>query len=295
MKRRGLKEGCIMTTKIAVAILHGMGSQKKSFAKKTIVKINSQFQKRMKELGEDPTEKLVIQPVLWAPVFESEEANLFQSTVRAKKLHYQHLREFVIEYLGDAVAYQPVEELKQNYDKVHQRVGKELHTLSEKAGKQAPLCVLSHSLGAVIASNYFYDLQMKLEDTTCVIDSLSPLERGDTLTLFYTMGTTLPIWYLRYDNFTRPINIPSENLEKHHANLKGEWINFYNKNDIFGLPLKPVNENYHAAVSEDREVNVGNLLTSWNPFSHNSYLTDKKVIQAVVEGLVRTWRAVNDR
>lgn len=147
----------------------------------------------------------------------------------------------------------------------------------------------------MIASKYFYDLQMKLAETTCVVDTLSLLESGDTLTLFYTMGTTLLIWYLRYDNFTRLINIPSYNLENAHTGLRGEWINFYSKNDVFGSPLKPDNENYDAVVSEDHQVNVGNIFTIWNPFSHTSYLTDNQVIKRIAEGLVRTWKDVNGR
>lgn len=56
----------------------------------------------MKESGENADGELVIQPVLWAPIFEAEEADLFQHTVQSKKLHYKRLREFVIEYLADA-------------------------------------------------------------------------------------------------------------------------------------------------------------------------------------------------
>src|SRR5699024_6887543 len=111
-----------------------------------------------------------------------------------KQLHYKKLRKFVVEYLGDAVAYQPVEELKQNYDKVHQRVGKSLRRLSETAGGHAPLCVISHSVGAVIVSKYFYDLQMKLAQIAYVDVTLPLLARDDALSLSNTMRTTLLSW-----------------------------------------------------------------------------------------------------
>lgn len=282
-----------MYKKVAVAIIHGMGNQKEEFANKTIAMINNKFIKKLEHLVEDPASQLVIQPVLWATVFKDREESLFKKLVLGKKLSYQGLRNFLINYLGDAIAYQPVETARQNYERVHEKIGKGLNKLSERAGKNAPLCVISHSLGSVMASNYFYDLQVKKEDVTSVINKSSPLENGDTLTLFYTMGTTLPLWSLRYSNFNRPINIPSINLKDYYPELQGEWINFYNKNDVLGFPLMPIYEDYDIAANEDREVNIGNLLTSWNPLCHTAYDTDMLVIEPIVDGLVRTWRQIN--
>ncbi|CAM5220799.1 Chemotaxis protein OS=Ureibacillus acetophenoni OX=614649 GN=SAMN05877842_11043 PE=4 SV=1 [Ureibacillus acetophenoni] len=283
-----------MYKKVAVAIIHGMGNQKEGFANETMAKINKTFTEKMKHLVEDPASQLVIQPVLWATVFRDSEENLYNKLVRDNRLHYQGLRCFLINYLGDAIAYQPVETAKHNYEKVHEKIGEGLNNLSKKAGDNAPLCVIAHSLGTVMAINYFYDLQFKRDEVTTIINNSSPLEKGDTLTLFYTMGTSLPLWSLRYTNFNRPIHIPSKNLQHYYPGLHGEWVNFYSKNDVLGFPLKPVNENYHAAIDEDREVRVGNILTSWNPFCHTAYLTDMRVIERIVEGLVRTWRQINN-
>ncbi|SOC41432.1 chemotaxis protein [Ureibacillus acetophenoni] len=282
-----------MYKKVAVAIIHGMGNQKEGFANETIAKITKIFTEKMKHLVEDPASQLVIQPVLWATVFRDSEENLFNKLVRDNQLNYQGLRSFLINYLGDAIAYQPVETAKHNYEKVHEKIGEGLNNLSKKAGENAPLCVIAHSLGSVMAINYFYDLQFKRHEVTSIINNSSPLEKGDTLTLFYTMGTSLPLWSLRYTNFNRPIHIPSKNLQNYYPGLHGEWLNFYSKNDVLGFPLKPVNENYHAAVDEDRVVMVGNFLTSWNPLCHTAYLTDMRVIEPIVDGLVRTWRQIN--
>lgn len=283
-----------MYKKVAVAIIHGMGYQKEDFSKETIAKIHKIFAKKLEHLVEDPASQLIIQPILWATVFKDREEMLFENMIQDNKLNYLELRKFLITYLGDAIAYQPVETAKQNYERVHEKIGEDLNILSKKAGNDAPLCVISHSLGSVIASNYFYDLQFKQKDVTCVVNESSPLEKGETLTLFYTIGTTLPLWSLRYYDFRRPINIPSGNLQNYYPDLKGEWINFYSKNDILGFPLRPVDDNYYTAVTEDREVNVG-ILTSWNPLSHMCYLTDMAVIEPIVDGLVRTWRKINNK
>ena len=90
---------------------------------------------------------------------------------------------------------------------------------------------------------------------------------------------------MQHPNFNRPIEVPSSRLEQHYSSLKGEWINFYNKSDIIGYPLKSLNEAYSKAVTEDKEVNDGGLLESWNPLSHCSYWTSESVINTVAAGL----------
>lgn len=282
-----------MVNKLAVAIIHGMGNQTDDYARDMIAIINQKFSKTVEHLVDDPDSCLIIKPIHWAKVFEEREDELLKKTVLESHLDYQGLRKFLILYLGDAIAYQPVETAKHNYERVHEEIGMNLNSLAKQAGNKAPLCVISHSLGSVIASNYFYDLQFKRHQVTSVVNESSPIENGDTLALFYTLGTALPLWSLRYDNFDRPINIPSATLQNFYPGLIGEWINFYDKDDILGYPLKNASENYQKAVKEDREVNIGNVITSWNPLSHISYFTDMDVIEPIVGGLVRTWKYVN--
>lgn len=248
------------------------------------------FESKLETLVEEPASQLIFQPIHWSKVLEEREEQLYKKIVQDPKLDYQGFRQFFIHYLGDVIAYQPVESAKHNYERIHETIRENLHILARNAGSHAPLCVISHSLGSVLASNYFYDLQTKQMEGTP-----SALEKGDTLALFYTLGTALPLWSLRYHDFERPLNIPSPKLPKYYAKVKGEWINFYDKDDILGYPLRTINEVYNRAVTEDREVNVGNILTSWNPLCHTSYFTDKDVIDRIVDGLVRTWRQVNSR
>ncbi|RBW69833.1 chemotaxis protein [Bacillus taeanensis] len=279
-----------MTQKVAAAIIHGMGNQKENFAEKVIQLIQEEAKKQLKLFTNDPDSQIVIESVCWADVFEEQEEELFQKLVVNEQLRWMQLRRFVIHFLADTIAYQPVKVGKQNYERVHDKVKESLYQLSKKAGETAPLCIISHSLGSVIASDYFYDLQAKLS-----VSDLSPLEAGDTLNLFYTLGTTLPLWSLRYHDFDSPIHIPSKKLNDYYPELKGEWINFYDKDDILGYPLKNVNAEYYKAVTEDRAVNIGNVLESWNPLSHRAYLTDKDVIRPIAQGLIHTWRTINDK
>ncbi|GGK07889.1 hypothetical protein GCM10007063_32980 [Lentibacillus kapialis] len=279
-----------MAQKIAVAIIHGAGSPKEDFAHSIIKRIKQRFGKKLNK------EDLVFEPVFWSSVFENEERKLWERVQQQTELDYHWLRRFVVEFLADAVAYQPSSEANPNYDKVHSLLAQCLSRLQAKAGSSAPLCVISHSLGSVVASNYFHDLQTRHDNIGQLTERYAghtPLEKGETLALFYSMGSPLALWSLRFNDFGVPINVPSSAIQNYYPNFEGEWLNFYDKDDILAYPLKGLNRHYQKAVTGDVEVNAGGMLTSWNPFSHVKYDTDRTVIGYLVDGLVRTWHEIN--
>lgn len=283
-----------MTQKIAVAVIHGAGTPDEDFADEIITRVSRKFAKKLSI--KNPEQELVFEPVFWSSVFEPEQAELWNRLQDSADLHYPRLRRFVIEFLADAIAYQPTTLGGQHYDKVHSLVAASIQKLRDKAGPDAPLCVISHSLGSIVASNYFYDLQferenMGMETRKCI--SNSPIEQCETLSLFYTMGSPMALWSLRYIDFGSPITVPSSAIRGFHPLIQGEWVNFYDKDDVLAFPLKGVNEAYNTAVTKDLQVNVGGLFTSWNPLSHTRYDNYDAVITPIVDGLVRTWRSVN--
>lgn len=175
-----------------------------------------------------------------------------------------------------------------------------LKRLAEKAGETSPLCIIAHSLGTVIVCNYLHDLQktkksfMAADVRSLTRDTL--LERGETFASFYTFGSPVALWSLRYDDFGAPIAVPAPTLKTHHPSLhtkKCEWINFHDPDDILAYPLRKLNEAYRKVVIEDRAVNVGGWLSSWNPLSHTAYWTDRDVTRPIADGLARLWKAVN--
>ncbi|UOQ91578.1 chemotaxis protein [Halobacillus shinanisalinarum] len=283
-----------MSQKLAIVILHGAGTPEENFAEEMIGKIHKGFAKKLKV--ENPGQELVFQPVYWSSIFETEQNRLWERLQKDADLDYVRLRRFAVEFLADAVAYQPTSVADSNYDKVHALLAQSLNKLQEKTGPNAPLCVISHSLGSIVASNYFYDLQFKHENIgthTRRNTSNTALEQGKTLALFYTMGSPMALWSLRFIDFGFPINVPSQFIKKYYSKLQGEWLNFYDKDDILAYPLKGLNDHYQTSVTKDIQVNAGGLLTSWTPFSHSKYDTDNDVITSIVDGLVRTWKEVN--
>lgn len=284
-----------MTQKIGVIIIHGAGTPTEDFAEEMIEHISKMFVKKL--AVKNATAELVFQPIFWSAIFEQEQRILWDQMLYSEDLNYHRLRRFVIEFLGDAVAYQPTAAGSQNYDRVHSFVADAINQLKGKVGPNAPLCVISHSLGSVVACNYFYDLQYKRENIGVRTNENcgdTPIEQCETLTLFYTLGSPIALWTMRYMDFGAPITVPSKFIEKRYPNLRGEWLNFYDKDDVLAYPLKGINEAYHDAVTEDVAVNVGGLLTGWNPLSHNQYDTDKDIIDSITTGLVRTWQTINE-
>ena len=289
-----------MSKKIAVAIVHGIGRQEPNFAEEIIRELTDRFASVIGGRSPAPRGEVVMRPVYWAPVLQAPEEQLWINLRKGGDLDFISLRRFMVNFAADAIAYQPAPKDRKVYDAVHIRFAETLKGLADEAGPTAPLCVIAHSLGTVIASNYLYDLQVdprrriisaavrkKIGDT--------PLELGQTLTLFYTLGSPIALWSLRYEGFGKPIAVPSPGLKEHYPNLGkvAEWINFYDEDDVIGYPLKTLNQFYRDAVTEDRPINAGGLLSSWNPLSHEGYWTDDDVTKPIAGALTKVWKTVN--
>ncbi|MDM5200414.1 chemotaxis protein [Fictibacillus enclensis] len=290
----------MMSIKLGILILHGIGNQDETYADDFMKALRSHFAKNIASLHPAPGSQVEMVPIYWGSVFNEREDELWAKVNKQKTLNYSFLRQFVIRFFGDAIAYQPspvsFPHLNPNYERVHEAVASGMHKLREKTGDLSPLTVVSHSLGTVIASNYFYDLQYlqeKIPDAIKQLKSDNPLENGETLANFYTLGTPMPLWSLRYNDFDKPIDVPSPQLKKHFPYLSGEWINYYDQDDVIAFPLKSLNEVYNRSVKKDIEVSSGNIFTSWSPFSHIFYFKTDKIIKEIALSLSEQWKKVN--
>jgi len=287
-----------MTTRIAVAVIHGIGIQGPDFAEPLIHELTDRFADAVDMTLEEARGALVFEAVHWAPVLQEAQTRLLERVQAGHDLDYGGLRHFMVDFAGDAIAYQPAPKDRDVYDSVHTVLAESLRSLAHKAGPRAPLCVIAHSLGTIIASNYFYDLTQSrrpgmVSSAVREVKRSTPIENGETLTLLYTLGSPIAVWSLRYADFGLPISVPSPRLGDHHPGLEGEWVNYYDPDDVLGYPLRPLNDGYEEAVTEDVAVNVGGLLTSWNPASHTGYWTDNDVTKPIAGALAKLWQAVN--
>lgn len=287
-----------MSNRVAVALVHGVGIQGSDFAEPMIGALTDRFAEELDMSREEAADELVFEAVHWAPVLQREQTRLWGKVSAKGDLDFVDLRRFVVDFAGDAIAYQPTPKDREVYDSVHAVLARCLRALARNAGKAAPLCVIAHSLGTIISSNYFYDLSESrrpgmVSKAVRDVKQSTPLENGHTLTLFYTLGSPMAVWSLRYRDFGVPIRVPSPKLEEHHPGLLGEWVNFYDPDDAIGYPLGRLNDGYRRSVDRDVAVNVGGLLSSWNPMSHTGYWTDRDVIELIARALARVWRKMN--
>lgn len=280
-----------MPQKVAVAIIHGVGRTQPGFAGRMTAALERRCYR-------DCGDGVVFRSVYWSPLLQAAENTLWSRVNAGGPLNYGELRRLVIDFLADAVAYQVTPHDRAVYDSIHAVFAATLGELACAAGPNAPLCIIAHSLGTIIASNYIYDLQTERErpilpKTVRAVMQPTPLETGQTLSLFYTLGSPLALWSLRYADFGRPVHIPDPHLGRHHRALSGEWINFYDADDVLAYPIKPLNDAYRQAVTADWSVDVGGLSTRWNPLSHLEYWDAPAVIEPIATSIRRMWQTVN--
>ena len=256
---------------LAIAVIHGMGSQTRDFAEPVIEELSRRVQKR----GKDPA-RIAWQPIYWADLLDGAELAYFNRAKNRGSLDYLRLRRFVVTAFGDAVAYQPVaSQHNTTYQDVHGRVREAIHELYVEGlgSRPKPLIVLAHSMGGHILSNYIWDAR-KGGDT-----SVPPFERMDWLSGIVTFGCNIPLFTFAYSQ-VEPIEFPPSRL-RDDLKERAKWLNFYDPDDILGYPLKPISEGYAEVVTRDIAINAGGVFSSWNPLSHNGYWTDNDFTKPV--------------
>ncbi len=282
-----------MSHPIAIAFLHGIGRTEPGYSAWMQRALARRFARLLGPGSPDPREALVFEELNWSAALQFREDRLWRRLLPDGPMRYKSLRRFLVDFAADAIAYQPAPSDRTAYDAIHRDVARSFARLAERAGARAPLCVIAHSLGTVIASNYLYDLMKRENSFMCptvrAIINGTALERAETFALFYTLGSPIALWSLRFPRFGEPVRFPIAALTRHHPSLEPAWINVYDPDDVVGYPLRALNSSYRAAVTEDRAVDVGSIFTRWNPLSHTGYWKSRGVADAIAESLAEVW------
>lgn len=261
-----------MTADVGVLVIHGIGSQKKGFADDLIDEVNDRI-----ETAGHSSSQIAWETVYWADITEPEQVAYLQRANADNDLDWYKLRKFVTSALGDASAYRmlPDNPPSSTYARIHQRVSESVTRLYTAGldSQPKPMIVLAHSLGCHIMSNYIWDMQ-KQPDMT-----LAPFERMEKLTGLIMFGCNMPLFTFAH-TAVKPITFPPTKLPKHLKTL-AKWENYYDPDDILGYPLKPINDDYRKVVDADIAINVGGLLSNWQPQSHTKYWTDNDFTKPV--------------
>lgn len=260
-----------MNKKLGVLFIHGMGSTMDDYAHDAIQELRNRISGRGLN-----REDVAWESVFWAPVLSPREKQLWVDLSAENDLNWAKLRKFFINGFGNTTAYQQVQDRRNDvYGRIHGLIHDALRELRGRLGAaDKPLVVIAHSLGSVMVTDYIWDRQ-KGRDVERF--GATPFERMETLAGLITLGSNIPLFTLAHDPVTC-IEFPPQGLPQ-NLKKRAKWLNFYDSDDVLAWPLKPLSTNYSETITEDIEVSVGNILTSWNPANHAAYWSDDGVMK----------------
>lgn len=275
-----------MSKKLAVAVIHGMGKQEKDDdAGSDVLTFSKDLHRRVRSVvgGGDFDQAVEWREIYWADVLQNRQSDYFDKI--SGMTDFDSLRQFVMFNLSDAASYRKMSRTSadQTYGKVHDRIDDVIKELSDAVGPDAPLVIIAHSLGGHVMSNYIYDMQKKISRGRS--GAPTKMRRMQTVSRFFTFGCNIPVFVFAYpEESVSPIAYPGSGLPESDQ-TKPWWVNFYDRDDILGFPLAPTSPDYTSLLSRnelaDIEVNSGNILTAWNPMSHNAYWKDEDIYRPI--------------
>lgn len=263
---------------IAVAIIHGIGINNGNFADDLIKEVRTEFNNRVElKLGrhEDYFKYIQFQPIPWDTLLGPRQkelaakirANMIQFTKPVEGNFWQKMAgsmgawlnhtlraDFAAEFIMDIISY--------GDQTTRQSIQKYIEAGINKI-TPAPLSIIAHSLGTVIAADYVRDNKIKISN-------------------FFTMGSPIQLFSLEYGQnvFKSPIR----------CEAGGRWINIFDQDDPIAYRLQDISEDYKRAIHlKDCEVDCGVYGQA-----HVGYWNDKNVQRIVGSKLALDWLRLND-
>lgn len=233
--------------------------------------------------------------IFYADVFQRNQNNIFSRIKASDDIDWIRLRKFLMFGFSDAAGLDRNANLPNSpYEQVQNKILDALDKAYDAVGPNVNVVLIAHSLGTHVISNYIWDVQAKeptqgawrmggFEDSPAGSD-LDKFRRLKNLKYLYFTGCPIPIFVA---------GLPQGKIKSISSRGKGysfKWKNYYDPDDPLGWPLKNISsrnvkESYKYEVSEDNAVNVGNVLNSWNPLSHNSYWKDNDVLNPIANDI----------
>jgi hypothetical protein len=270
--------------KVAIAVIHGLGSQEPFYSVELKHLITTAYTELNEEFKEDD---LVFEEIYWGDLIKEQLSALEKKVNYRGDLTYPDLRRTFMDYLGVSHAYRDGSH-NPFYMAVQERIRV---SLSKLAGhrrvdpESTPLVVLAHSLGGVIFSDFAWDLSQEQARSGGKLKGVTALEQLHTLAGFVTFGNPMALFAAGSpEDFDKPVKVGGPALPE-DVRQRCKWLNFYDKDDVVAYPLKQLNAAFSEAVSEDIEINVGSVATSWNPACHTGYWEDEDFYRPVAEFL----------
>ena len=275
-----------MSKKLAILAIHGMGSTQDTFADPLRQNLSS-------ILGPSQWNQIYFDKIYYQDLVQSHQEKVWED-MRRVGLRWKRLREEMLFSFSDPAT---IAQGASNPESIYLHVQRTITKAIENAranlvDADAPIIIIAQSLGGHIISNYIWDAQSQAKDEEVIgvwrddkekllnVGSSQEVDfyRLRTLRFLFTTGCNIPLFVAGHKAIVA--------IDKPDPLRDFDWINFYDRDDILGWPLKPLSPSYDALVTEDVDITVGSVLSSWNPFSHLFYWDDGEFL-ATVTTLIR--------
>lgn len=275
-----------MSAKVAVAVIHGIGSQanktpqvsdQRTFSADLYKKLERVAGRRL--LARD----IVWREIFWADILQWRQDMYLDQIEDRVAMGPFNARKLLVSNFADALAFS---RRGSAYDDLQERIRRTVQDLRGDCGADTPLVILAHSFGGRIMSNYLWDLQT--EPGRQLPD---PFENMQTVARFVTFGCNLPLFSFSFPvEEVAPIGFPGSALPARYFN-EPWWTNYFDPQDLLAYPIAPIGPKYEALEAngelQDISVNVGGLTSRWNTLSHDEYWTGRQFYKPVGEMLKR--------
>jgi hypothetical protein len=273
--------------KAVVLAIHGMGDTPVNYAENL-------EQRLARKIGKKWT-SVYFDSIYYADIFQKHQKDIFTRIKAKDDIDWLGLRQFLLYGFSDAAGFERrANQPDSPYEQVQNSILDALDHAYDAAGPDVKIVFAAHSLGCHVISNFIWDAQLTeakqgawryggFEDSPPHSD-LDNFRRMKNLKSLYFTGCNIPIFLA---------GIPHGKIKAISSRGKGysfSWKNYFDPDDPLGWPLKNIStrnvkESYKYEVSEDIAVNVGNVINSWNPLSHNNYWSDNDVLNPMAEDI----------
>ncbi len=276
-----------MANNIAVLTIHGMGDTERGYS--------DDIRKKLSRALGSKWGHVHFGEIYYQDIFQDHQKKLFDRYKKNDDIDWIRLRRFLLYGFSDAAGFERQASLPNSaYEQVQNNVLDEIDAAYDEVGEEGKVVIVAHSLGCHIISNYIWDAQCKSASQGAWCDGgfedsppgsgLDKFRRLKTLKYLYFSGCNIPIFIA---------GIPQSKIQSITSSSRGysfKWKNFYDPDDALGWPLKNLNtragkQSYKTEVNEDSAINVGGVMTMWNPLSHNVYWKDKHFLNPLIKDL----------
>jgi hypothetical protein len=247
-----------VASQLVYIAIHGIGDQTADFADDLKGKLKVEMKRRgMRRFG--------FHFAYYQDLIQQQQDELWEREA-ATDIGLKRTRQFGLKYFGDALSYQYRSEGRDSlYRKVHERLRQTIADANEDLNEGGAIVILAQSFGCHVLSNYIWDMQHGVG--IWERGKPRPVDRLGNVKLLITTGCNIPLFVSGLDKI--------EAFEK--PNSEFSWLNFYDRRDPLGWPLKPLSSDFENAydnvVTADVPVGVGLPVKS-----HMNYWRKRRMI-----------------